>query len=67
MTETTNDRYITVKEAAVLAGREPQTIRRWFYEGRLTRYRVGPRAIRVRLSELEALITPVPVVESANR
>lgn len=56
------DEYITVPEAAALAGKDPKTIRRWFNEGRLTKYRVGPRSVRVRRSELVQLITPVAVI-----
>lgn len=61
------DEYITVAEAGRLACRDPKTIRRWFKEKRLTKYRVGPRGVRVRRSELMQLITPVAVVDPAVR
>jgi excisionase family DNA binding protein len=59
--------YITVPEAARLAGKDPKTIRRWFNEQRLTKYRVGPRSVRVRRSELMQLITPQPVASPARK
>ena len=62
-----NDEYITVAEAALLVPVTEKTVRRWFNEGRLTRYRVGVRGVRVRRSELDKLITPVPVPVPARK
>lgn len=61
------EEYLTVDEARKLAKRHPKTIRRWMAVGLLTTYRVGPRGVRVKRSELEPLITPVPVREPAAR
>ena len=58
--------YLTVKEAAAYARRDPQTIRRWFYEGKIIRYRSGHRVL-VKITELDAQITPVPAVPSSDR
>jgi excisionase family DNA binding protein len=63
---TTNDTptpgFLTVRESAIRAGVEEQTIRRWFRDERvpLNRYRVGPRGVRVKEAELEALLAPRP-------
>ena len=35
------------------------TLHRWVKQGRLTAYRVGPKAVRIRRADLERLITPV--------
>ncbi len=35
------------------------TLRQWVAEGKLRAFKVGPKAVRVRVSDLEALITPV--------
>jgi excisionase family DNA binding protein len=63
----TKEEFITVPEAAKRAGRDQQTIYRWFREGVLTRYKVGPGRGRTRVSvaELDRLITPT-AVRSAN-
>jgi excisionase family DNA binding protein len=54
--------YMTVQEAADLAHVDHQTVRRWFRENRLSRYRVGPRRVLVKRSEIEAMIQrDVPV------
>jgi excisionase family DNA binding protein len=60
--------YITVKEAGERVGRNDQTIYRWFREGALIRYKVGPgRGLtRVSVTELDALLTPAPAVRSEN-
>lgn len=57
--------YLTVAEAAERADRDRQTIRRWFRDGLLTRYRVGPRGVRVKTAELDELMGPRPVAPGA--
>jgi excisionase family DNA binding protein len=47
-------------EAADYAGVTVRTLRRYIAEGRLTGYRLGPRMIRIDLTELEALLRPIP-------
>lgn len=49
------DVYLSPAAAAELAGVAPATIRRWVAEQRLPGYHAG-RAIRIRRSELEALL-----------
>jgi excisionase family DNA binding protein len=51
--------YVTVPEAAALLGVSSSTIWRWIANGNLPAYRVGPRFVRVRRTELSALIRPV--------
>jgi predicted DNA-binding transcriptional regulator AlpA len=49
------DRLLTRREAAEILGLQPQTLARWKWVGRADRppeIRVGPRAVRYRLSDL---------------
>jgi excisionase family DNA binding protein len=50
------DEYVNVAEAARQIDVSPATIREWMREGRLGRYHAG-RELRVRVSELQALMT----------
>ncbi len=50
--------FITVAEAAKRCDVHPQTIRRWIKEGVLQGYRVGPRNLRVRTSDLASVVVP---------
>ena len=50
--------YYTVPEAARLIRVSPATIWRWIEAGKLPAYRVGPKNIRVRKSDLQSMIKP---------
>lgn len=54
--------YLTVPQAAKRAGVSEDTIRRWFRERRLDRYRVGGGRgrVRVRTAQLDSLSVPRP-------
>lgn len=52
------DELLTVAEAAALLKVSQVTLRRWIKQGRLVACRVGPRAVRIRRSDLERAITP---------
>lgn len=52
---------ITIQSATQYAKVTERTIRRWIAEGKIPAYRVGPRSIRVRLSDF---IEEVPTVGS---
>lgn len=49
-------RYASLTEAAQYVGCGPRTIRRYVAAGKLPRYQLGPRLIRVDLNELDALL-----------
>ena len=51
----------SVQEAAHHYTVSQRTVRRWIADGRLTAVRVGPRLIRVRLDDLDAMVRPIPV------
>jgi excisionase family DNA binding protein len=55
----------TLTEASNYTGLGERTIRRYISTGRLIGYRIGPKAIRVDLDEVDALVQPIPTVRSA--
>lgn len=55
---------LTTAEAANLLNVSPVTISRWVKQGRLTAYRIGPRVVRIRRGDLEALLHPASPVEA---
>lgn len=52
-------RWGTLNEAAVILGCSTRTVRRFIEDGALTKYRLGPRLIKVDLNELDALLVPI--------
>jgi excisionase family DNA binding protein len=50
---------LTMAEVAAWYGVSPRTIRRRIAEGRLKAYRVGPRAIRVSVADLQTMAEPI--------
>jgi excisionase family DNA binding protein len=55
-------RFTSVRDAAEYGGISEKTVRRYISDGRLTGYRLGKRLIRVDLSEIDALLKPIPTV-----
>ena len=51
---------LTIETAADMLAVHPRTIRRYIAAGDLPAYRIGPRQIRVRMSDVDALLTPIP-------
>lgn len=60
LANSTPRRLATLAEAAEYAACNPRTIRRRIADGSLTGYRMGVRAIRVDLAELDAMLRPIP-------
>jgi excisionase family DNA binding protein len=58
--------FATVPEAATILGVSPSTVWRWIASGDLPAYRIGPRFVRVRRSELSAMIRPARPLEVAS-
>lgn len=52
--------YITVNEAARRASVDPKTVRRWYREGKLTKYVSGTGRVSIDEAELTAFIVPQP-------
>lgn len=57
--------YITVNEAATRAQVDPKTVRRWYREGKLTKYKIEGRVL-IDAVELARKIVPDPVVTGAG-
>lgn len=54
------EQYLTLQQAADVLVVHPKTIRRAISSGRLPAYRLNGRVIRLKSSDVEALLTPVP-------
>lgn len=61
-------RYVPLSVAAEYVSMTEAGMRKFIAEGRLTGYRLGKRAIRVDLREVEDLLTPIPTARvGSNR
>lgn len=60
-------RWITQAEAADYLGVTDRTIRNLIARGQLTGYRLGARAIRLDLAEVDACLKPIPTVAGGGR
>jgi excisionase family DNA binding protein len=60
MTEQFRRKLISIRAAADWADCSDKTIRRRIASGDLRAYRFGPRAIRVDMAEVDALLKPIP-------
>ena len=65
MIEDQGQQFYSVPEAARLLDVSAATLWRWITARRLRAYRVGPRRIRVRRDDLEALVQPTLGREAA--
>lgn len=59
-------RYVTLEVAAQHVSVTVPGIRKFIAEGRLTGYRLGKRAIRVDMREVDALLVPIPTAKSGG-
>jgi excisionase family DNA binding protein len=58
---TTHARHlVSIGQAADYAGVSTKTLRRRIADGTIPAVRLGPRAIRVRLDDVEAALRPIP-------
>src|SRR6266581_3385304 len=57
-TASEQEEFVSVAEAARRLRVSPSTVWRWIEADKLTAYRVGPKTIRIRRDDLEALIQP---------
>ncbi|UQE75942.1 helix-turn-helix domain-containing protein [Gordonia sp. PP30] len=56
MTETTRERWLSLQEAEARTSFSERTLRRRIADGSLKARRVGPRAIRIAESDLDAFM-----------
>ena len=59
-------RYCTVAEAAEYIGTSTKFVRTLIARGDLTGYRIGTRAIRLDLRELDNIMTPIPSAKTGG-
>lgn len=59
-------RYCTVAEAAEYIGTSTKFVRTLIARGDLTGYRIGTRAIRLDLRELDNIMTPIPSAKAGG-
>lgn len=59
-TTTSPRRLMTIPAAAELLAVSPRTVRRLIAEGELPAYRIGSRSLRVKASDVDELLRPVP-------
>ena len=59
-------RYVSIQDAAAYLGLTDGGVRKLIAEGRLTGYRLGKRAIRVDMNEVEGLLQPIPTSQRAS-
>ena len=52
------DRFVSIAEAAEYLGVNVRTIRNMLYDGRLKAHKLGPRIVRIRLSDIDAALEP---------
>lgn len=64
-TEPTQRHIASISDAAKYAGVSTKTIRRYVSAGRLTGYRFGPRLVKINLTEVDALLRPVPTTQAS--
>lgn len=60
-------RWATLTEAEDYTGVPFRTLRRWIAQGILPGYRIGPRAVRVRLEDLDKLARRIPAAGGPAR
>ena len=52
------DRLITVQATAIYLGVDTRTVRNMIHDGRLKAVTLGPRVLRIRLSDIDSALTP---------
>lgn len=61
------DETMKLTDAAEALGVSDRTIRRRMADGSLPAFRVGPRLLRVRRSDVEALLVPLPSAATTGK
>ncbi len=57
---------VSINETAAHLGCTTRTVRRYISEGRLTGYRLGPRLVRLDMSEVDAMLRPIPTTAGGD-
>jgi excisionase family DNA binding protein len=59
---TQRQHLLSINQAAEYAAVSTKTVRRRIADGTIPAVRLGPRAIRVRLQDIDAALRPIPTV-----
>lgn len=51
--------YLNMRGAAEYLGLDQRTLRNYIAAGRLNAYRLGPRHVRIKIADLDALLQPI--------
>ncbi|MGI9085388.1 MAG: helix-turn-helix domain-containing protein [Aeromicrobium sp.] len=57
--------YVSVKQAAEALGVTDKTFRSYIADGLVPAFRVGPKFVRIRVDDLEALARPIPTAAAS--
>jgi excisionase family DNA binding protein len=57
--------FVSIADAAAYLGVTVRTVRNMLYDNRLRAYKLGPRIVRIRLSDIDAALTPYTEAASA--
>jgi excisionase family DNA binding protein len=57
-TTKTDDRLVSIADAAAYLGVNVRSVRNMLTDGRLNAYKLGPRVVRLRMSEIDAALEP---------
>jgi len=53
---TSTSTYISIDDAASRLGVHSKTLRKWVAAGHVPAYRLGPKVLRIKLADLEAMV-----------
>ncbi len=53
---TSTSTYISIDDAASRLGVHSKTVRKWVAAGHVPAYRLGPKVLRIKLADLEAMV-----------
>jgi len=56
-------RFVSVNEAAAILDVSTRSVRTWIADGTLPAYRVAHKVVRIRESELLAILSPIPAAD----
>ena len=65
-TSTSSRRWLTQAEAAEYLGVSDRTIRNYSRRGLIQAHRLGTRAVRIDVAELERILRPIPTVGNSD-
>ncbi|WP_245830415.1 excisionase family DNA-binding protein [Mycobacterium numidiamassiliense] len=54
----TDDHFVSISDAAAYLAVDPMTVRNMLKDGRLRAWTLGPRVVRIKLSDLDAALQP---------